>query len=143
VTKVRYTTDDIKTIALFESMTGAKIKDFLRQDNTLCFLVQTGDMGLAIGKAGVKIEKLRKAIPHNVMVFEYDSNEEKFLKNMLHPVEVHGLEIATTSGEKTAIVEVAREDRARVVGPAGARIKAIKEFAKRHCGIDTINLRAI
>lgn len=141
--KLRFSAEDIQFITLFESKTKAKVKDFLRYDNAVFFLVEEGDMGLAIGKRGVKVEKLRKAIDKQVIVFEYNPDSERFLKNMFYPIEVHGLEVVRTSSEKTAVVQVSIEDKKRAVGSKGVKIKAIREFAQRHFDIESINLRAV
>jgi transcription termination/antitermination protein NusA len=143
VTKIRLDSDDIKHITLFETMTGAKVKDFLHEDDNCCFLVRTGDMGLAIGKKGSKIASIRKALGKNVTVMEYNEDPEQFIKNMLHPVEVHGISIDKTSGNTAAQVEIAREDRSRAIGPGGSKIRLIKTIAKRHCGIDEFVLRTV
>jgi transcription termination/antitermination protein NusA len=143
VSKIRLSTDDIKHITLFESLTGAKVKDFLNEGESMSFLVNMGEMGLAIGKKGANVEKVRKALGKNILVFEYNEDEEQFLKNMFAPVEVHGLSIAKTSGGTSAVVEISREDRSRAIGAGGSRIKVIKTLAKRHCDIDDLNLRAV
>lgn len=143
MTKLRYGADEIKHITLFESMTRARVVDFLIEDGSYCFVVDSGDMGLAIGKKGANIEKIRKALGKPVIVFEHDTDDEKFIKNMLHPVEVHGISVAKTTGEKAAMVQVARQDRAKAIGPKGVRIKLIRSLIKRHNGIDNLSIRAV
>jgi transcription termination/antitermination protein NusA len=141
VSKIRLDTDDIKHITLFEGMTGAKVKDFLREGETMCFLVNPGDMGLAIGKKGAKVERVRKALGRNLLVMEYNEDPETFIRNMFHPAEVHGVNIAKTSSGTSAQVVVGRDDKSRAVGPQGTKIKAIRALAKRHCNIEELNLR--
>jgi len=143
VIRIRLGEDDIKLITLFESMTKAKVKDFISEGGDYCFIVKSGDMGLAIGKGGANIAKVRKAVGRNIIVFEHDENPENFLKNMFYPVEVHGISVAQTSGNVAAVVEVAREDRSRAIGPGGSKIRMIKAAARRQAGIDELNLRAV
>jgi transcription termination/antitermination protein NusA len=143
VTKIRLDTDDIKHITLFESMTGAKVKDFIREDETMCFLVNTGDMGAAIGKKGSKIERVRKALGKTIIVMEYHDDPEQFLKNVFHPVEIHGLNIAKLPDNITAQVQISREDRSKAIGPGGMKIRLIKQLVKRHHKIDELNLKTI
>jgi len=140
---IRFDADDIKHIALFESMTGAKVKDFLKEEENITFLVKSGDMGLAIGKKGANIDKVRKALSKNIMVFEFDDDDEKFLRNLFYPVEVHGISIAKTSDGMAATVEVSREDRSKAIGQGGRRIKTIKKLARRHLEIEDFNMRSV
>jgi transcription termination/antitermination protein NusA len=143
VAKFRYTTDDLKQIAYFESNTKAKVVDFLREGETMCFVIAKGDMGLAIGKGGSKIEAIRKKTGKPIVVFEFDENPEGFLKNLLYPVEVHGIEVSNLPSEKSALVEISVEDRARAVGQRGLKLKLMRKLAKRHHSIDEVKLRAV
>ena len=143
MSKIRLGTEDIKQIALFESMTRAKVEDFIRQEDTFCFVIKKGDMGQAIGKNGSNVARVRRALGRNVIVFEGNEDDEQLLRNMFHPVEVHGLTIAKTSGGTSAVVQISREDRSRAIGVNGTRIKLIKALAKRHCDIEELNLRIV
>jgi transcription termination/antitermination protein NusA len=143
VSKIRLDTDDIKHITLFESMTHAKVVDFVRDQDTMCFLVGPGDMGLAIGKKGVKVERIRNALGKNVVIMGYAEDPEAFLKNLLHPVEPHGINIAKTSGGTTAQIQINREDRSKVIGPGGAKIRIIKLLAMRQFSIDEVSIKTV
>ena len=46
--KIRLKPDEIKYITLFETLTGASIKDCVPQEGVMGFLVKKGDMGLKI-----------------------------------------------------------------------------------------------
>ncbi|MBD3387694.1 MAG: NusA-like transcription termination signal-binding factor [Candidatus Altiarchaeales archaeon] len=141
--KIRFDADEIKLISMFESTTGAKVNDFLMDSNLLCFLVKQGDMGLAIGKNGSKVEKLRRSLGRNILVLEHSDDPEKFIENMFHPVEVHGLEVGDTPDGLMATVQISIEDRSRAIGREGSRIRMVKALAKRHHNIGNINLRAV
>ena len=47
---VRLSAESIRYLTLFESITGASIKDCIVQDDKIIFVVKKGDMGIAIGK---------------------------------------------------------------------------------------------
>lgn len=65
---IKFTTNEIRYIALFESMTGAMVKDCIVDDENgrVTFLVKKGDMGLAIGKKGSTVAKVQKALDKGV-----------------------------------------------------------------------------
>ena len=65
---IKFATNEIRYIALFESMTGATVKDCLVDDENgkLTFLVKKGDMGLAIGKRGSTVAKVQKSVDKGV-----------------------------------------------------------------------------
>ena len=54
---IRLTSREMRYIALFESITGANVKDCIIDDelNRIIFVVKQGDIGAAIGKGGKNI----------------------------------------------------------------------------------------
>ncbi len=141
--KIRLGSDEIRYITLFETLTGAIVKDCVKEDDTMGFLVDGGGMGLAIGKGGANIEKVRKIIGKGVWVMEFSSDPPNFIKNLFRPINIKEVRIQTVNNEKTAIIWVGRDDRRRVIGHEGSRIKIAKKLAKRHCGIDDIKIKII
>jgi N utilization substance protein A len=141
--KIRLGSDDIKYITLFETLTGARVKDCIQVENAMGFLVDKGDMGLAIGKNGANIEKVRTALGRIVFVAEFAEDADDFVKNMFSPVKIKNVRIRETAGEKVADIDVARGDRKRVIGQEGIRIKIAKELSKRHYNIDNINIKVV
>jgi N utilization substance protein A len=141
--KIRLGSDDIKYITLFETLTGARVKDCIQVENAMGFLVDKGDMGLAIGKNGASIEKVRTALGKGVFVAEFADDASDFVKNMFSPVKIKHVRIRETAEEKVADIDVARNDRKRVIGQEGIRIKIAKELSKRHYNIDNINIKVV
>lgn len=141
--KIRLGSEEIKYITLFETLTGATVKDCVREDNTMGFLVKEGVMGLAIGKGGSNIERVRKAIGKEVWVMEFSDHLPNFIKNLFQPIDIKQVRFQNINNEKTAIIEVNRNDRRRVIGHEGSRIKIAKKLAKRHYGVDDIKIKII
>jgi N utilization substance protein A len=62
MTEVKLTTEGIRYIALFESLTRAVARDCYIDDENdrVIFVVKEGDMGLAIGKNGNNINRVKR-----------------------------------------------------------------------------------
>ena len=88
MSEVKLSTDGIRYIALFESLTGARAKDCFEdsENNRLIFVVKSGDMGLAIGKGGDHINRVKKTIGKHVEIIEHSDDPVEFVKNAFHPV---------------------------------------------------------
>jgi len=130
--KMRLGSDEIKSIAVFENMTGAIAKDCINYEDAIGFLVREGDMGLAIGKNGNRIEKVQEKFGKHIWVVEFSSDKIKFIKNLFQPVRIRNVKIyeAGDGGESTAIVEARRRDQRMVKDKT--RLNIAKELAKRH-----------
>jgi len=143
VGKIRLSNEEIKYITLFETLTGATVKDCIRMQNVMAFLIKKGNMGLAIGRNGSNIEKVRKVTGKSIIVMEFSDNIEKFIENLFHPVKIKEVVIKKEGNGKVADIKVRKLDRKKIIGHNGMRIKIAKKFAKRHYNIDNINVRVV
>jgi len=143
VNKIRLSTEEIKYITLFETLTGARVKDCVHNENAMGFLIDRGDMGLAIGRNGSNIEKVRSVIGKGVWVMEFSDELNEFVRNLFHPVDIRQIISHKSNDGKMVIVEVSKRDRKKVIGHNGGRIKIAKKLAKRHFNIDDIKIRTV
>lgn len=141
--KIRLNTDEIKYITLFESLTGATIKDCVQEEEGLGFLVKKGDMGLAIGKAGANIERVKRAMNRNVWVMEFSDDIDEFVRNLFQPTRIRQIRVSDTEAGKILTLEVSRKDSRRVIGQNGSKIKTAKNLVERHFAIDDIKVKSI
>ncbi len=141
--EVKLTEDCMRLISQFESLTGAGSRDCVVDDRNgrLIFVINPGDMGLAIGKKGVSIKKASEVMGKKIEVVEYNSNVEQFLKNCFLPAQVTS--ILFEDGEddqKTATVEVRDEDRGIAIGKEGKNIFKAKKLALRQHNIADVQI---
>jgi Transcription elongation factor len=68
--EVKLTEDCMRLISQFESLTGAGSRDCVVDDRNerLIFVVNPGDMGLAIGKKGASIKKASEVMGKKIEV---------------------------------------------------------------------------
>ena len=87
---IKFSANEIRYIALFESMTGAMVKDCIIDDENgkVTFVVKNGDMGLAIGKGGSSVSKVQRAVDKGVEIIELDDDPIQFIKNVLSPAKL-------------------------------------------------------
>ncbi|MEE9405987.1 MAG: NusA-like transcription termination signal-binding factor [Candidatus Aenigmarchaeota archaeon] len=132
---IKLETDAIRTIALFESMTKVHAKDCLITDNCIYFLVEQSKIGLAIGKGGMVIKNVKRALNKNVKIFGYADTPEGMIKGMIPEPR------SITLNDGSMVVSISPQDRVNVIGRNGENIKAIREIMKRHFSIENLRLR--
>ncbi|WP_456482696.1 NusA-like transcription termination signal-binding factor [Methanopyrus sp.] len=137
---VKLETEQIRMIALFESLTGAHVLDCVidNEHNRAIFVVKEGQIGLAIGKKGQNVRRVQEQLGMDVEVVEHSEDPEKFIRNALFPARVKGVRVTERGNKKVAIVDVPESERGRVIGKGGRNIKKARILAKRHHGIDDI-----
>jgi len=139
---VKLGADEMRYIALFESLTGARVCDCLvhEGENKLTFVVREGDIGLAIGKGGGKIQRARRMMGKGIEVIEHSDDPIKFIKNAFAPAKVKEVNMVEREGKKVALVEVEISDKGLAVGRRGQNIQRARALALRHHGIHDVSL---
>jgi len=140
MTEVKLTTEGIRYIALFESLTRAIARDCYVDDENdrVIFVVKKGDMGLAIGKNGNNINRVKKSIGKHVEIVEYSDEVDEFVANALQPVFVKKVQVVVKENKKLAYVEVMSKDRGIAIGKNGRNIQRAKVLAQRHHGLEDV-----
>ena len=141
---IKLSANEIRFIALFESMTGAMVKDCIIDDEhgKVTFIVKNGDMGLAIGKGGSSVSKVQRAVDKRGVFIELDDNPIQFIKNVLSPAKLQSVKISQgQSGEKIAIVTADNTNKRIAIGKNGINIERAKLLANRQHNIDNIILK--
>lgn len=141
--KFRLGTEEIKYMTLFETLTGARVKDCVHVQNAMGFLVNEGDIGLAIGKNGSNIEKVRQVVGKSVFVMEFSDSVNEFIRNLFQPIKIRQVRVYDVNNEKVADIDINKRDRSRAIGQEGVRIKMAKELSKRHHNIGNINIKVV
>jgi N utilization substance protein A len=139
--EIRLTAESIQYIALFENMTRAKILDCIPEEERLVYVVKQGDMGLAIGKNGESINRVKKAIDKPIELVEFSEDPVIFLKNAFGPVSVSSVNIITKNGKRLAYVEVPNKEKGLAIGRSGKNIEKVKMLARRHHSIEDVILQ--
>ena len=138
---IKLTTDQMRMMSLFQNVTGATARDCVedeKQDRVI-FVVNSGKMGLAIGKGGVHIKSLQNIVKRNVELVEFDEDPAKFLSSLLNSKLVSEVKInKRTDGSKQAIVMVDPRKKGIVVGREGRNAEKARLLAKRYFDITSV-----
>ena len=140
MTEVKLTTEGIRYIALFESLTRAVARDCYIDDENdrVIFVVKNGDMGLAIGKNGNNINRVKRSIGKHIEIVEFSDDVDEFIANALQPVSVKKVQVVTKESKKLAYVEVPSKDRGIAIGKNGRNVNKAKVLAQRHYGLEDV-----
>ncbi|WP_367344034.1 NusA-like transcription termination signal-binding factor [Methanomethylovorans sp.] len=141
MSEIRLSTEGIRYIALFESITGAAVMDCIVEDERIIYVVKPGDMGAAIGRNGDHINRIKKTVDKRVELVEYSTDPIIFIKNAFGPVTVKSVNIITKNDKHVAYAEVPNKEKGLAIGREGKNIGKVKMVAQRHHGIDDVILQ--
>lgn len=134
--KIKYDSDLIKLITLFESMTGAKVKDCISNEK-LIFIIEENEMGKAIGKNGINIKRMENMLKKKIKLVEFSNDILQFVKNIIHPIGALAIK------QEDGILAIRGKDantRAMLIGRERQNITHLNEIVKRYFDIKEIKV---
>ncbi|MBP2624612.1 MAG: NusA-like transcription termination signal-binding factor [Nitrosopumilaceae archaeon] len=138
---IKLTTDQMRLLSLFQNITGVTARDCVEdiKQNRVIFIVNSGKMGLAIGKGGSHIKSLQNIIKKNIELVEYSDNPVLFIKNILNSKLVSEIKLnKKTDGSMQAVVLVDPKKKGIVVGREGRNADKARILAKRYFEITNV-----
>lgn len=136
--------DDMRLIAQFENLTGAGARDCVVDEkfSRILFVINPGEMGLAIGKKGASVKKASDAFGKKVEVVEYNPDKVQFLRNCFLPVQIQTVTFEQNEeGDEVAYIEVQPEERGLAIGKEGKNIIKAKKLAFRQFDIVNVEFK--
>jgi N utilization substance protein A len=143
-TKIKLTGEEMRYIALFESVTGAIAKDCIIDDklNRIVFVVKPGNVGLAVGKQGANVKTLKRMTSKTIELVEYADDLSTFIKHSFAPAKVNEVRITDRSdGKKMVVVMIESKDKGIAIGKNGRNAEKTRFLVKRYFDVDNVVIR--
>tara|TARA_Y100000034_G_C6728397_1_gene322575 strand:- start:167 stop:580 length:414 start_codon:yes stop_codon:yes gene_type:complete len=135
--KIIYDSKLMGYMSLFENLADVKVKDVYLKEDLIVFVIEKGGMWKAIGKNGSQIKKIQDVLKKKIKVVEFDENVEKFVENLLKPIEVEKVEFLE------GIVEIRAKDmrtKGLLIGRESKNLKEMQDVLNRYFKIDVVKI---
>jgi len=140
---IKFTSNEMRYIALFESITSASVKDCIldEEQGRVIFIVSEGQIGAAIGRGGRNIHTLERMTGKKLEIIEYSEDPSQFIKNALKPALVSEIRITERpDGKPIAVVAVNPRDKGVAIGKNGKNAERLRFLAKRYFQIQNVSI---
>jgi len=134
--KIKYDSNLIGLIALFESETGAKVKDCI-SNGRFIFIIEEAEMGKAIGRNGSNVKKMEKKLNKKIKLVEFNSDVLRFIRNILFPITALDIDL---NNELVTIRAKDANTKAMLIGRERHNINALTNIVKRHFNVKEIRV---
>ena len=128
--------EEMELIQRFEEMTKTTVKDCIINGEDITFIVKEGQIGLAIGKKGLIINKVKRELGKEIHVYEYSDDLSKFITNLFFPLKIENIEFK----DNEAKVFIDSKQKKRAIGKDGKKIRNVQELTSRHFNIQDIKV---
>ncbi len=135
--RIKFNIDAMKFMSLFESMTGAKLKDCIISENLVTFIVGEGEIAKAIGKAAVNVKKLEQKLKKKIKIAEFSDDIVKFIQSLTYPAKIKEVE------KEEGIIKITAADsqsRGLLIGREANILRAYEAIVKRYFDIEEIKV---
>jgi len=142
--EIRLTADELRLMSLFQSITTVTARDCIIDDkmDRVIFIVNKGDMGIAIGKNGSTIKMLQNIIGKRIELVEYAEDLAEFVKNIFGRDMVMDVKISNHNPHgKVVTVIVEPKKKAIVVGREGRNVEKARILTKRYFDVANVIIR--
>ena len=135
--KIKYDSQLMKTMSVFEQVTHAKLKDAIDQENRILFVTEENEAGRAIGRHHSNSEKLARLLKRKIKIVEFNPDIKEFIRNLVHPLNTR--EIEETQG--TISISAGDSETKRIlIGRDAKNLKDLTAVVKRFFDIQAIRI---
>ncbi len=127
----------MQLMAVFETITGAHLKDAVEDPAFFLFIVQPGFLARAVGKSGVNVKNLERKLNKRVKVVEYADHAATFARNLMAPAKVR------EGHEEEGVITLVPEDlqsRGYMIGRNASNLRFVENVVKRYFPIKEIKV---
>ena len=126
----------MRYISLFESLTGAKVKDCIVND-TVLFIIHENEMGKAIGKHGSNIKRVENSLKKKIKLTEFNNDVSQFVQNLIYPLKPK--EIKEENGTVTIYGNDVKT-KGLLIGRDRHHINLVNNIVKRYFKIEQVKV---
>jgi len=131
-------------MTVFESITNAKVKDCVKEDGRLIFIVEEGYMGAAKGKGGINVQNAQKTLGRGIKLVEHSADIKKFTENLFENIKPKNIQVEIdekTQKVRFVYVTISKNQKGLAIGRDGENLERIKLLLQRHHEIEDIIIR--
>ncbi|HLC67194.1 MAG TPA: NusA-like transcription termination signal-binding factor [Candidatus Nanoarchaeia archaeon] len=138
--KITYDMTLMHHIALFEQITGARLRDCFTDTvrNCLTFLVEPGEAGKAIGKGAMNIRRLEQLLKQRVRIVEFADSAVRLVQNLIAPLQTKNIE--RDAEERILISGIDEQTNGRLIGRGGANLRQLELQVRRYYPVKEIKV---
>ncbi|MBW2963217.1 NusA-like transcription termination signal-binding factor [Candidatus Woesearchaeota archaeon] len=135
--KIKYTKELLDTMGIFSAVTGASLKDCFEVDEMIYFVVESGQIGKAVGKGAINVKKLQHKFNKKIKIIEFNPDLLKFMANVIFPFKVDSI---TEADGVVSLKSQDRQTKALLIGRNAKNLKIMTNVVKRYFTISQIKV---
>ncbi len=137
MTRIKYDTNLMNYISLFETLTNTHLKDCINNNDEIVFIVKEGEIGRAIGRNGFNAKKIKNLLKKKIKIVEFSSDAAQFIRNFVYPISPREVR---NEGNIITIVGADKSAKGLLIGRESKNLQNLKQIVKRYFPIEDIKV---
>ena len=134
---MKLTLDSINNINVFERLSGAKVKDCIKEEGRLIFLVEEGQVKRALGNNNFNLERVGKVMKKKIKIVAFNSDVCKFVRNLIYPNKADDIKL----DDKVVVVSVSDSIvKGRIFGRSRENLKKINDLVRNYFDVKEVRV---
>lgn len=141
--EIKLSADQLGLISIFSNMSGATVRDCIVDDRfqRLIFVINRGQMGLAIGKGGSTIQNIERVVKKPIDVVEWSDDPAEMVRNALDPRAVQEVRMTEKlDGTMAMSIIVDPKRKGAILGREGKNAEKVRLIAKKYFNISNVQI---
>ncbi|MFH1211772.1 MAG: NusA-like transcription termination signal-binding factor [Candidatus Woesearchaeota archaeon] len=137
MTRIKIDAEQMQTIALFEKITRARVKDMYEFRERLLFVVEYGDIRKALGKDKFNVEKIEHLLNRKIKIVEFNPELLMFIRNLVAPLKIVNIV------EENGIVTITGPDaktKGLMIGARAQNLRMYETIVKKYYPIEEMRV---
>ncbi len=137
---MKFNSDTLRYISMFESVTHCQVKDCLDTPDKLVFVVVQGQAQRAVGAKGVNAIRMKQLTGKDIQIIEFSDEPVQFVKNVFHSYGVKDVVLEERGSIVHATVTVDPAVKGRAIGKEGRNLRIARDIVNRHHNIQSVSV---
>jgi len=126
--------DALGLSSLLERIAHVQVKDCFQDEDTVYYIVETGQVGKAIGKKAENIHRIQEDLGKRVKVIEFKERVEDFVKSIAYPLEIE--EVVLNDEGFVEIRDSRKKAKSLLIGRGGKNLQLINRAVRRFFNVE-------
>ena len=128
---IKFDTNDLKLLSLFEKVTKVRPNDCITEDGQITFITPEKTAAKAVGKKGKNILNLKTQLKKDVKIIEFSADPLQLTRNALHPLDIESIELDQETNIINVKLKTARNRRILLSNNL-KKLKELKALIQRY-----------
>lgn len=126
--------DAIGLSSIFEKISHVQVKDCFQDEDTIYFIVGTGQVGKAIGSKAQNIHRIQEDLGKRVRVIEFKERVEDFVKSIVYPLDPE--QVVLNDEGFVEVKDSRKKTKSLLIGRGGKNLQLINRAVRRFFNVE-------